>query len=367
MAKFITWAAVEGESLDPFEVGDSLSSIGVNTTDVKSLKGGKYLISVEKEEDVDKLLLVETLAAGTKIVAKMHGTLNGCKCVITCPEVKNKPIKELKALLKDAGVTDVERKGDVLFLTLASKERPKVIKIGALKVRTVPFYPTAMLCYRCFVYGHKAKLCRNKKACQRCGGYHGDKCPGKPTCRNCGGPHLPTHRKCPVWRQETAIQKLIVDKELSGPKARELYKRTHKKDYIVPPRVCAEARADPIEPKAEPESKTTDKTAKTKAKKRSLKPEASDTEEQSVPPRKTTKKDEVDSISSNISISDLEGTRPRPEKTVQELIDEEMAMMKVIYDSAEEPEPDEKLKDEEAPTPAKNRSRSKGRSSRKSK
>lgn len=363
MVKYVTWKAEEAESLDPFEVDDTLKSIEVNTIDVKSLKGGEYLLSVETEEESIKLLQVETLAAGTKIGARMHSTLNGCKCVITCPEVKDKPTKELKALMKDAGVTEVERKGEVLVLTLTSKVRPKTIRVGALKVPTVPFYPTAMLCFRCYVYGHKAKLCRNRKVCQKCGGYHGDKCPGKPTCRNCGGPHLPSHRKCPVWIQESAIQRLIVDKGLTGPKAREYYKRTHKKEYIVPPRVSAAARAGPIAPKPEPEPQSAEK-AKVPAMKRAKEPETSDTEEEAKPPRSKTKKDNL-SVSSNTTIEDLEGTRMRPEKSIQELIDEEMEAMKVIYGSSEDS--DDERTDARTPTPAKDRRRAKGKASRKKK
>lgn len=373
MAKYVVWKAVEGEGLDPFEVGDTLTAIEVEATEVKSLKGGEYLLALEKNEDVDKALQVDTLQAGTKIIAEMHGTLNGCKCVIVCDEIKNKSDEWILGRLKAAGVTKVKRQGEIIVLTLSAKERPKTIQVGALKVPTIPFYGKTMLCYKCYVYGHVAKRCRNKQACKRCGGYHRDKCPGKPTCRNCGGPHLPTFKKCPVWIQETAIQRLIVDKNLSGPKAREHYRRTHKKEYIVPPKVSTAARAGPLAPEPEPEpADTAAPQVKEKvAKKRAIKDQtsSSDTEEEVLPPRaKISKtKDDNKSLSSKLDeLDDLDEDKPpKPEKTVKEKIAEHMEAMRIIYGSSDDS--DDERTDARTPTPAKDRRRGKGKSSNRKK
>lgn len=374
MAKYVTWKAVEGESLDPFEVGDTLNAIKVEAKDVKSLKGGKYLLTLEKEEDIEKVLQVDTLQAGTKIIAEMHGSLNGCKCVIFCDDIKEKSNEWILGRLKAVGVTKVERQGELIVLTLAAKERPKTVQVGALKIPTVPYYGATMLCYKCYVYGHVAKRCRNRQACKRCGGYHSDKCPGKPTCRNCGGPHLPTYKKCPVWIQETAIQRLIVDRNLTGPKAREYYRKTHKKEYITPPKVSAAARGGPLAPEPEPEPATPavpqvkEKVAKKRTKDQT---QTTDTEEEAPPRTKISKpRSDNKSISSNLEFDlDLgldEDVPPKPEKTVQEKIEEHMEAMRIIYGDSDEHSDDEGT-DARTPTPAKVRRRGKGKSSRRKK
>ncbi|XP_021695224.1 uncharacterized protein LOC110675151 [Aedes aegypti] len=246
MTKYVLWKATSGGPLDPFEVGSTLETLGIES-EAKQLKGGEFIIQCESQEQTKEILAVTALQDGTKVRATTHPTLNGCKCIVRCPAIKNRNEADILDRLKQEGVVGVQGMGrnGTFLLTLAVNTPPLTIKIGALRVPTAPFVPRPLLCKQCFVYGHTNKVCRNRPACQICGKYHDQKqCRKRPTCRNCEGGHLPTSRLCPVWTQEMAINETIVTKRISGKEAREEYKRTNP-DYITPPKLDTMARKGP--------------------------------------------------------------------------------------------------------------------------
>lgn len=277
---FVTVTAANEGPIDPFELGDTLAEIEVDPKQVKELKNGSYLINVSSEADLNAVLQIETLAAGTKVNVKPHASLNGCKRVFTCPQIKDKTEDFVLKRLAPVGVVAVKKKKATFFLTFNTTTPPETVKIGVLENKLSRFYRDPLICRNCFAVAHLDKQCRNKTACRKCGGYHDQSghCNRPPKCRNCNGAHMPTDKRCPYWIQEAAIIRLMVDKDLPGPKARERYRAAHKRDYIVPPPIHPNARKGPVAPppeSADPaELKAPEDAAKPKAPAVPAKPKA---------------------------------------------------------------------------------------------
>lgn len=239
---FITIRADDGKELDPFSVGDTLNNSEFKIDKTEALKSGDYLITTRDEVTAGKLLNLQHLDDGTEITTELHRSLNGCKGVIRCDAIKTKTESEIQEHLQGQKVCRVQAKGNGLYIiTFELARPPKVLKVGALDVKVNTFYPRPMLCKNCFVYGHVKEHCRNKAACQWCGQYHINNCETV-KCRNCNGGHMPTDPKCPVWRQEMAINRLMVDSDVPAAKARAVYRKENKKRYITAPKVAKEAR-----------------------------------------------------------------------------------------------------------------------------
>lgn len=258
---------VRGEGdIDPFVFGRMIQSNDLVVEKTEMLKSGDYLITTSDVETAEKILTISELDDGVKVRAELHPSLNGIKGVIRCPALRNRTEKEILENLNIPSATRVQSKGNnVYVLTFSSAQIPKEINIGALTVRVNKFYPRPLLCRKCFVYGHAYGHCRNKAHCERCGALHGGKC-GEIKCRNCGGKHIPTDQKCPVWRQEMAINRIMIDKGIPPIKARALYRKEHRKTYITTPKIEtaareeregeAEATAGPSTKKEAPKRKT---------------------------------------------------------------------------------------------------------------
>lgn len=349
----VTITAVEEVALDPFEISDTLTEINVVPKSVKELKNGSYLINFTSIEQLNAVLQVENLAGGTKVDVKLYEPRKGCKRVFTCPQVKDHAEQAMRDRLASQGVVAVEKRKATFFLTFNTTTPPETIKIGVLECRLSKFYRDPLICKNCFAVAHHEKQCRNKAACRKCSGYHGEGfCNRKPTCRNCKGNHMPTDKRCPLWIQEAAIIKLMVDKDLPGDKAREKYRAAHKRDYIVPPPVPREARKGPIAPTAQPDPTKPDPTKpeasapptpkkraaagaeKSKSKKRRQQREDTDRPEPAKSPKPSRR-----------SLAKPKVTPKAPESEDEAAEDSETSlcprkeyaeMLKLIYDSSEE-------------------------------
>ena len=91
---------------------------------------------------------------------------------------------------------------------------PAVVNIGYLRFRPRPFVPPPRRCFNCCRYGHQAKQCRSAIRCTKCGGRHKyEEClTNNPKCVNCGGMHSAGYGGCPRYREESAINSLMVKK-----------------------------------------------------------------------------------------------------------------------------------------------------------
>ena len=105
-----------------------------------------------------------------------------------------------------------------LHLDLATPEQANLliesgVVLGHRLHEAEPFLANTVVaqCFKCFGYGHQARLCRNQAVCGACGGQHERRTCQipeqllKPKCSNCKGAHPAWASTCPV-RQE-AVKK----------------------------------------------------------------------------------------------------------------------------------------------------------------
>ncbi|XP_053688707.1 uncharacterized protein LOC128737945 [Sabethes cyaneus] len=149
------------------------------------------------------------------------------------------PDLELLSSLANQGVIGIRRftrkEGDrvvntpAMLLTFKGAASPSHVDFGYLRVNTRPYYPSPMLCYRCWTFGHTRVRCQVTAAiCGNCGGNHtldeNLPCPNSSFCQRCNSKeHSISSRNCPSFLKEKEIQRLRVDHGLGYPAARRLY------------------------------------------------------------------------------------------------------------------------------------------------
>lgn len=238
--------AIEGElPKDPFLLRKSVEAhLGAKVENAyPEARGISYVLKVRNKRHVDKLLELNQLSNGFGIKISKHPILNYSKCVISCAESTNYSDEDLKENLKDQGVTGVrrimKRSGDTrintptIILTLEGTVIPQHIDFGWIRCKTRPFYPSPMLCYACFEFGHTRLRCQHPAPiCGNCSGQHevlkDVPCTLKPFCKRCrSNDHQLSSRKCPTYMKEEQIQHIRVDSGISYPAAKRAYEQNH--------------------------------------------------------------------------------------------------------------------------------------------
>lgn len=231
----VVWRGADGADvpLNTFTIYDTLAEMGMEELEVRVDKNNNFIITATSEAQQVKLLAVNELKDGTAIQADDHDELRGTKFVITCPVLRGIDAETILGKLAGQGVIKVEPKKDSnTFVLTCRGEVPERLRVGAITVATRKYVPLPMMCRKCYSYGHLEPTCRNEPSCKECGRGHEGPCSGDPWCRHCEGGHLPTSSDCPAWKQEMTILKLITHKGLPGQKARALYKKEHKGQYL---------------------------------------------------------------------------------------------------------------------------------------
>ena len=210
---------------------------GVSSTgfaQIKRLKNGTILVECTSRKASDLLLKRDgSVFVDRKISVSIHGSLNSSRGVIRCAQLKEVPELEIRDNLASQGVLRVQkvyRKGpdseriatNTLFLTFSMAKLPESIKVAFLRVKVTPFVPSPMRCFTCHRFGHISKFCKETPKCERCGQdkHDGSQCDA--VCTNCKGQHSASSRACPRWIQESAIQKVRAEKNISFVEAKKL-------------------------------------------------------------------------------------------------------------------------------------------------
>ncbi|XP_058811022.1 uncharacterized protein LOC131675911 [Topomyia yanbarensis] len=166
------------------------------------------------------------LADGTEVVIKPHPTLNMCRCVISSFDLLEVDDEEIKENLENQGVIEIRRikkrvneqpvTTSTIILTFGKTTYP------VTRVATRPYYPTPMLCYSCFRYGHPRTRCPGPARCSKCSGIHTeDQCTNQSYCINCKEDHRPSDRQFPKFQKEMEIIRIKIEHNLSFPEARK--------------------------------------------------------------------------------------------------------------------------------------------------
>ena len=232
-----SWLVVEGteqekpiSALSPFAIQKGFQGIAGDPQSVKRLRNGSFLIQCKSKKQSEQLLRATRLVdRGMRVTP--HKQLNSSKGVIRCPDLKGVSEEEIKTELASQGVTEVHRvtirKGtervstNTLFLTFCNPVLPPVLKVGYLNVRVQLYVPSPMRCFKCQKFGHVRDRCSGEEVCGVCcKATHDGPCTDPAHCANCGGDHPSSSRNCPVWIQESSIQKVKTEKKISFFEAR---------------------------------------------------------------------------------------------------------------------------------------------------
>ena len=219
--------------LDPFAIDRGIKGIAGTVKNVKKLERSRQiLIECDRRQQAENLLKAKTLA-DVPIIASSHKSLNSCKGVIRCKELRETSVEVIKGELAEQGVSDVRRivitrmgkqiQTNTYILTFEKPAPPSEMKIGYLKVDVSLYIPNPLRCFKCQRYGHGSSTCTRESVCPRCGSTgHDQNCQALPNCLNCGGDHMATSKDCPVWKREKEIQKVKTQNRITYPEARKL-------------------------------------------------------------------------------------------------------------------------------------------------
>lgn len=227
----------------------------------KENRGLSYVLKVRSQEQVNRLLRMTQLQDSTPIRITEHPFLNQRKCVVTnhdstgltdsylVEQLANQGVKEVKRITRRT--PDGKRENTAtIVLTIRGTVIPDHVDFGWSRCKTRKYYPSPMLCFRCWEYGHSGKRCTSsQRICGRCSKAHPEdqeaanadggnpekrtddigqrpryQCTEAPSCKHCRtADHPVSSRKCPVYEKEMAIQQIRVDMDISYPQARREY------------------------------------------------------------------------------------------------------------------------------------------------
>ena len=216
----------------PFAIQKGIEGLAGCPKSAKTLRSGALLVEVSKEAHSKALLSAKTLVQ-SPIKVYPHKSLNTCRGVIRCPELKYSPDEEILENLASQGVTDIrritvmregQRKATGTFiLTFNGSHLPSTLKAGYLSVKVNTYIPNPMRCFKCQKYGHFSSNCNHAEICEKCAQpKHTDNCTENICCINCKGDHAASSRDCPMWKQEKEIQAIKVKNNIPYFEAKKL-------------------------------------------------------------------------------------------------------------------------------------------------
>ncbi|XP_055526975.1 uncharacterized protein LOC129719609 [Wyeomyia smithii] len=234
--RYLLTRSDEGETLEgvsPFLIDEAIKNCCGDVASVKRIREGKILIQTHNEKQANQLKKLTSLIDGVTITISEHATLNTCKVVITCHDLKDIDEKEILQELNGQKVTHVQQikrkangqliKTPSFILTISSTIRPERVKVGFLSVPARSYYPRPVSCFQCWRIGHLAREFRREKTFVNCSEeYHGEECSKPSKCVNCNGNHPANNPKCDVWNTEMDIIRTKIDQENSSAEARKI-------------------------------------------------------------------------------------------------------------------------------------------------
>ena len=174
----------------------------------------------------------------------LHSSLNTCKGVVRCPDLRGCSEQEILENMREQDVTEVRRikirrdgtlkDTNTLVFTFNTPVLPKQLKVAFLRVSVDAYIPNPLRCYQCQVFGHHENKCKREQICANCGqpkhsaDETGCKRPAK--CINCKEDHQANSKQCQAWHAEKEILKVKYTRNISFPEARKIVE-----SYTAPP------------------------------------------------------------------------------------------------------------------------------------
>jgi len=181
----------------------------------------------------------------TPITVTAHRTLNTCRGVIRCRELRDCTDEEVLAALNSQGVVEVKHiltkrneklePTNTFILTFKSPSPPKSVKIAYMNVNVELYIPNPLRCYKCQRFGHGKNACNRDAVCAKCGkgGHEDTSCQAPLHCANCGGGHAAFSKDCPHWCKQRQITQIKFEKNVSFFEARQIVEQREKNSAVI--------------------------------------------------------------------------------------------------------------------------------------
>ena len=145
---------------------------------IKKLRSGDLLVEYTNKKQIENLLRLKSFH-NLKVQVSLHASLNTCKGVVRCPDLKGVSEEEILEEMREQGVIHVRRikvrRDDALkdtntfVFTFNTSVLPKQLKVAFLRVSVDPYIPNPLRCYACQVFGHHENKCHREEICANCG------------------------------------------------------------------------------------------------------------------------------------------------------------------------------------------------------
>ena len=145
---------------------------------IKKLRSGDLLVEYTYKKQIENLLRLKSFH-NLKVQVSLHASLNTCKGVVRCPDLKGVSEEEILEKMREQGVIHVRRikvrRDDALkdtntfVVTFNTSVLPKQLKVAFLRVYVDPYRPNLLRCYACQVFGHHENKCLREEICANCG------------------------------------------------------------------------------------------------------------------------------------------------------------------------------------------------------
>lgn len=197
----------------------------------KKLPSGDFLIEVDRKDQSEALLLLNSVAEH-KVSVSPHKSLNTCRGVISEDDPREISREGILEGLHDQGVVDVkrimlrcdgeERATRHTILTFDSTKLPESVKAGYLNCKVSHYIPNPRRCFRCQRFGHASGACRGKATCAHCGlsEHAREECSNLLLCANFSGSHPAYSRSRPIWKNEKEILTFKTKENISFPEVK---------------------------------------------------------------------------------------------------------------------------------------------------
>ncbi|XP_065076660.1 uncharacterized protein LOC135700168 [Ochlerotatus camptorhynchus] len=211
--------------------------------------GARYTLKVSNPEQVKALLQMDKLTDGTPVIVTEHLDNNVTRCVVKCRELMDlteEVLLEEVAAQGVIGVRKITRKSEdglqeetpSIVLSCSGQTAPEYVFFAYLRVKTSPYYPELIQCYKCWQFWHIKPNCSCDPMCGTCSGPHdtviGKICPTKPYCKKCESDEHPiSSRKCPKYVVENTIARIKIDRNISYDAAKKAYEEAKVKSVDV--------------------------------------------------------------------------------------------------------------------------------------
>ena len=234
---FLVVEPADGHTIDLsiFGIQKLLKCAVGDVKNAKKLRNGSVLIEVASKAQADNALQMQ-MWISTPVKVTPHRSLNSCKGVIRCRDLRDCKDEEVLEALSHEGVTHVKhiftkKNGaaiptNTFVVTFKKPTLPKSVTAAYLRIPVEPFIANPLRCFNCQKFGHGQNSCHQKPLCARCGleDHKDTDCPAlQPHCANCSGSHPAFSRDCPEWIKQRAIVQIKAERNVSFGEAKQLY------------------------------------------------------------------------------------------------------------------------------------------------